>query len=593
MSRFFNFFSKELTHTSEVQAKSGLHLRPCALLAKKADVFTSTLTLYANGKSADAKKLNALLALGLEFKDTITLSARGSDAKEALHALSLLLDSFKDEKEAIKLSQSHREYKGDFLKGEAIHIGIAMAKPFIYANDFSLNKSENFKEAMSRVKGELKHIKNDIFEAQLAILESLEAKSFKEFEKIIDSHINRVQDGANSTKADDYRDIRNRVLKSSSKPEIPNEPFILLSDSLLPSDIEYLSKSKVAGIVLKDISPRSHVAMLLRSLDIPTLKVGFDADSLKDIVIIDADSKVLLVDPKSEDIKIAKNAIQEREEIKKSAFIKSGEHAITKNRETIKVLANVHDLASAKEAKELGSDGIGLLRSEFIFKEKKPDLEEQIRFYTEIFALFDDVCVRTLDVGGDKKLPYITIEEEQNPFLGIRGIRLLQTHQEIISEQLIAILRAANNRAIKIMFPMVATPREFIKAKALALRVAKKENIQIDNVQFGIMIEVPSVLFALEEFDKVVDFYSIGTNDLAQYLFAVDRTHKTLQIDDTEGVIYRAITKIARETTKPLSICGELASDIHNTQRLIECGLTILSVAPKMIPRIKEKIRDV
>jgi phosphoenolpyruvate-protein kinase (PTS system EI component) len=107
------------------------------------------------------------------------------------------------------------------------------------------------------------------------------------------------------------------------------------------------------------------------------------------------------------------------------------------------------------------------------------------------------------------------------------------------------------------------------------------------------MIEVPSVLFALEEFDKVVDFYSIGTNDLAQYLFAIDRTHKTLQIDDTEGVIYRAITKIARETTKPLSICGELASDIHNTQRLIECGLATLSVAPKMIPRIKEKIRDV
>jgi phosphocarrier protein FPr len=402
-----------------------------------------------------------------------------------------------------------------------------------------------------------------------------------------------VQDGANSTKADDYKDIRNRIFKSASKPKIPNDPFILLSDSLLPSDIEYLSKSKVAGVALKDISPRSHVAMLLRSLDIPTLKVDFDADILKDIIIIDADSKVLLVDPKSEDIKIAKNAIREREEIKKSAFIKSGEHAITKNRETIKVLANVHDLTSAKEAKEFGSDGIGLLRSEFIFKEKKPDLEEQIQFYTEIFALFDDVCVRTLDVGGDKKLPYITIEEEQNPFLGIRGIRLLQTHQEIISEQLTAILRAANNRAIKIMFPMVATPREFIEAKALALRVAKKENIKIDNVQFGIMIEVPSVLFTLEEFDKVVDFYSIGTNDLAQYLFAIDRTHKTLQIDDTEGVVYRAITKITRETTKPLSICGELASDIHNTQKLIECGLTTLSVAPKMIPAIKSKIREI
>ncbi len=593
MSRFFNFFSKELVHTSKIQTKSGLHLRPCALLAQKANEFQSKLTLGANGKNADAKKLNALLALGLEFEDEYTLRAKGNDAKNAIKTLVHLLDSFKDKKEMTKLSQSHREYKGSSLKGEAIHAGIATAKYFFYTQDLQNKNDEDFKAAISRAEGELKNIKSDIFEAQLAILKSIEAKSFKEFEQIIDRYINEMQSGANSSKADDYRDINNRVLKSFSKPKIPDEHFILFGDSLLPSDIEHLSHSKIVGVALKDISPRSHVAMLLRSLDIPTLKVDFQREILQDIVIIDAESEILVVNPESEDIKIAKVAMQKSALAKEGALIKSNEYAVTKDKKTIKVLANVHDIVTAKDAKEFGGDGIGLLRSEFIFKEIQPTLEEQIQFYKEIFVLFDDVCVRTLDVGGDKKLPYITIEEEQNPFLGIRGIRLLQTHKEIIAEQLKAILIAADDKAIKVMFPMVATPKEFIEAKALAVALAKKENIKIDNVQFGIMIEIPSVLFALEEFDKVVDFYSIGTNDLAQYLFAIDRTHKTLQIDDTEGVIYKVITKIVSETTKPLSICGELASEPENIQHLIECGLTTLSVTPKMIPTIKEKIRDV
>ena len=592
MNRFLNLFSKELTSKDKVRTKSGLHLRPCALLTKKANEFKSRLTLSANGKSANMKKLNALLALGLEFEDEYTLYAKGSDANKALDALSTLLKSFKDE-EMRENTRTSRTYKGKVIKGETICGGIAIAKPFIYVNELHCKNDESFDTTINRVKGELKSIKNDIFEAQLAILESIEAKNFQEFEDTMDAYIKEVLKSANRTKADDYKDIKNKVLKSSCKTKMPDTPFVLIAESLLPSDIVYLSKTKIAGALIKDISPRSHAAMLLRGLGIPTLQININEKLSKNDIIIDAQSQTVVIAPQKKDIALAKEAIEENEVTKKSADAKKEEHALTKDGKRIKILANVHDITSATEAKNLGAEGIGLLRSEFIFKETQPTFEEQVRFYEDIFALFDDVCVRTLDVGGDKKLPFITIEEEQNPFLGIRGIRLLQTHRDIIAEQLKAIFKASEQRTVKIMFPMIATPQEFKEAKTLAVTLAKKENIDIQNIQFGIMIEVPSILFALDAFDAIVDFYSIGTNDLAQYLFAIDRTHKTLQIKDEDGILFKTITKIAKETTKPLSICGELASDPKNSEKLLKCGLEILSITPKMIPQIKERIRNV
>ena len=258
-----------------------------------------------------------------------------------------------------------------------------------------------------------------------------------------------------------------------------------------------------------------------------------------------------------------------------------------KNKE-IKVLANIGDLASAQKAKSNGADGVGLFRSEFLFTDKKPSLEEQIKLYREIFKLFDDITIRTLDVGGDKKLPYIDIDKEDNPFLGIRGIRLLTTHREIIKEQIKAILLASSN--IKIMFPMISNIDEFKIAKNLSIEIAKENNIDISNVKFGMMIEVPSVLYMLDEFDKLVDFYSIGTNDLLQYLFAIDRTHQSLKIEDI-SIIFKIIKDIKSKTTKPLSICGEIAGD--NIDKLLEIGIDTISLSSNLIPQTKEYIRNV
>ncbi|MBT8348932.1 MAG: phosphoenolpyruvate--protein phosphotransferase, partial [Sulfurovum sp.] len=244
-------------------------------------------------------------------------------------------------------------------------------------------------------------------------------------------------------------------------------------------------------------------------------------------------------------------------------------------------------------AKEEGAEGIGLLRSEFLFKVIKPSFEEQQKAYKEIFDTFDDITVRTLDVGGDKALSYIQIPQENNPFLGIRGVRLFHTHPELLEEQLHAIFLAAGSKPVKIMFPMVSTVEEFTQTKSFAQNVAKKHQLDISHLHFGIMIEVPSVLFLLESFNDVVDFYSIGTNDLTQYLFAIERTHSLLKVDALSPAVFSAIETILNKATKPVSICGELAANKDAIPKLLNLGMETLSVSPKSIAQTKEEIRHV
>ena len=234
-----------------------------------------------------------------------------------------------------------------------------------------------------------------------------------------------------------------------------------------------------------------------------------------------------------------------------------------------------------------------IVSEEILFKEEKPTLEVQTQAYEEIFTLFDDITVRTLDIGGDKALPYINLPKEANPFLGIRGVRLFQTHPEIMAEQIQAIFLASKNRAIKIMFPMISSVEEFKEAKHFAYEVAKKHQLDISNIKFGIMIEVPSVLFLIGAFNDVVDFYSIGTNDLTQYLFAIERTHPTLKTDALSPVVFDAIETIIKKATKPVSICGELAANKEAISKLIHSGIGTLSVSPKSIAQTKEEIRHV
>jgi len=437
----------------------------------------------------------------------------------------------------------------------------------------------------------------NIYLAQKELLASLQTntETLLVLEELIEKKSTALLGTKLEAKISDYSDILQRVqrhLGLEREALFPKIPFILLADDLLPSQIEKLSQTKVKGVVLKETSINSHTAILLRGAGIPSLIAETAMVTEQTSTILDAHSGLLVTNPTEEDLHKAEERRKKDTTQREVASSKRFETAMTKKGKSIKVLANITDVPSATRAKEEGAEGIGLLRTEFLFKEKKPTLAMQIDAYEKIFAYFDEITLRTLDVGGDKALPYIDLPKENNPFLGIRGIRLFQTHPQIIEEQLHAIFKASKHKPLKIMFPMVSAVDEFNEAKIFAKKVAQKHHLSIDHIQFGIMIEVPSTLFLIESFNAVVDFYSIGTNDLAQYLFAIERTHPVLKIDESSSVLFDAIDTIIKKADKPISICGELAGKSEAIPKLLNLGIEILSVSSAQIAQTKEEIRN-
>jgi len=608
MGLFSSFFSKALTCDLHITSGNGFHLRPVAKFASVAKTFTSGIEASFNNKTANAKAVNALLSLSLEQGDTFTLNCKGKDAQEALETLQTLFKTLmKDDREVISAQKETSNYDGDTREGEIIFSGIVIA-PIYHYQEISVEKKADlsFKDAFEKSQEELekryagnKEKSNaDIYLAQKELLGSL--KEGTETLDVLEKNIERASAKLVGTKLEakisDYKDILQRVKKHlghETKVLFPDTPFILLAEDLLPSQIEALSETSVVGVILKKTALNSHTAILLRGEGIISLITKEVSLGEKSKIILDTHSGVIVSNPSSKDLQ---NASMRRETDKKKFALakeKRFDKAITSSGQRIKVLANVTDVDSAKVAKEEGAEGIGLLRTEFLFKAEKPSLEMQTDAYRKIFSEFDEITIRTLDVGGDKALPYIDLIQEENPFLGIRGVRLFNTHPQIIAEQLHAIFVAAENRPLKIMFPMVSSVEEFIEAKDFAKDVAKKNQIDISNLLFGIMIEVPSVLFLLEDFNRVVDFYSIGTNDLTQYLFAVERTHPTLKTNDLSPAVFDAIALIVQKADKPVSICGELAGNTKAIPKLLEIGIETLSVSAKNIVQTKEMIRNV
>ncbi len=609
MFLFKNLFSKPLSTQLTVTSNNGFHLRPVAQFSSLAKSFSCQITATFNNKTVDTKGVNTLLSLSLEKGDTFTLIAKGKKADEALEKLQQLFKTLmQDDKEIKQIEKTAYSYEGPVLGGEIISKGIAIASTYTYRTQEMQHKSNmHFKEALQASLDELDKLYNSslkenenatIYLAQKELLASLGDKSqtLPELEQLIEEESKKLLDTKLDSKRSDYKDILQRVKKHLGlevKVIFPDKPFILLCNDLLPSEIDHLLQTKVEGVILKETSVNSHTAILLRASGICSLIADTKSIIEDTTIILDTHAGVVVQNPNSDDEQKARKRLYEDRERKALSNTKRFESAITQKGKHIQVFANVTDIKTAKAAKEEGAEGIGLLRSEFLFKEVKPSLEKQHKAYQQIFELFDDITVRTLDVGGDKDLPYIQIPSEENPFLGIRGVRLFQTHTELLEEQLHAIFLAAKSKPIKIMFPMVSSVEEFTQAKSFAQSVATKYQLDISHLRFGIMIEVPSVLFLLESFNDVVDFYSIGTNDLTQYLFAIERTHPLLKADELSPVVFSAIEGILNKATKPVSICGELAANKDAIPKLLNLGMETLSVSPKSIAQTKEEIRDV
>jgi len=601
MHFFSKFFSKEESIRLCVTSSNGFHLRPIAQFVLVAKRFPCQIFALAKGKKVDAKTVNSLLSLTLEKNNEFILITKGKQAKEALLQLEKTFKTLMSND--IKITPQTKEknpYNNQGILGESIYQGIVIAPLYFYKSKEIKTKTQlTFQEACQKVLEELKSDENEIYIAQRELLLSLfqDILTLEAFEKVIKDKIEELKNSILSTKKADYQDILSRIKKHLGveiQMITPKFDFILVAQDLLPCQIEALTKNNyLKGVILKETTINSHTAILLRSAGIIAFISNKKILKERKKIILDTFASLIIISPKQSDIKLAKKRIIEHKKLEIKAQENRFNPVKTSTDKTIKVLANVSDITSVKQAKEEGAEGIGLLRTEFLFTEEEPTLNEQIDIYSEIFSLFTNITIRTIDIGGDKALPYINLPHENNPFLGIRGIRLLQTHANILETQLHAILSATRKAPLKIMFPMISTVEEFEYAKKFTLTVARKYYLDTQNISFGIMIEVPSVLFLIKEFNKVVDFYSIGTNDLTQYLFATERTHPTLKVDELSTVVFDAIKMIMRQTSKPVSICGELASNKNAIAKLIELGLETLSVSPKSIATTKEKIRKI
>jgi phosphoenolpyruvate-protein phosphotransferase len=414
-------------------------------------------------------------------------------------------------------------------------------------------------------------------------------------------------------RAADVRDVGQRVLRAllgvaESPTADLKAPAIILADDLAPSDTVLLDKALVLGFCTAQGGATSHTAILARGLGLPAV-VGAGSAVLALPVnanlIADGTEGALLVEPEAEIIAVYRARQAAAAAVLAKASLQAGQPAVTQDGRMVEVVANIGNVEGARGALEAGAEGVGLLRSEFLYLERSnlPTEEEQYQAYKAIGDTFGKlpVVLRTLDVGGDKELPYLSMSPEQNPFLGVRAIRLCFARPELLRPQLRAALRAGAGNNLKLMFPMVATVGEVRRARALveecrAELLAEGQAIA-EKMEIGIMVEIPAAAVMADQLAKVVDFFSIGTNDLSQYTMAADRTNA--QVAPLASGFQPAVLRLIRDVIaaahregKWVGLCGELAGEPVAIPILLGLGLDEFSMNAPAIPVAKQVIRS-
>ncbi len=348
--------------------------------------------------------------------------------------------------------------------------------------------------------------------------------------------------------------------------------------------------------------PTAHSAIIARALSLPAIvSAGEKTLEIKDgtIVIVNGSNGLLTIEPNETAVSHAQKFQQQWQAQRDDANKSAAKPAITQDGHRVEIAANIGGLSDAQDAVSSGAEGVGLLRTEFLFLERinAPTEEEQFTVYRNVAQAMQGqpVIIRTLDIGGDKPLPYIKVPPEENPFLGERGIRLCLNRPELLREQLRAILRAAKFGKLRIMFPMVSDISEWRAARAMVEEI--RAELNVPPVELGIMIEVPSAALMADAFAQEVDFFSVGTNDLTQYTLAMDRMHPSLagKSDGLHPAVLRLISRTveaAHAAGKWAGVCGELGADPQAVPILIGLGVDELSVSVPAIPTVKAQVRS-
>lgn len=638
------------TITVVAPSPHGLHARPATLLAETSKRFKSELAIRVGDKTANAKSIVSLLRLGASGGTELTVSADGPDAAEALAAIAQAfahgLGEGKAEPAAAPAqapvpSRPVVAYGGRVVAGVSASQGIATGPVWHFKRERLVVhphapdpefQRDRLAQALAGATAELNNLyqefwkkagtaKADIFKAHLELLDDPEMVSeaqrrigtgesagwaWRETYEERAATLSKLADSLLAARAGDLRDVGRRVLRFladevEGETSLPSHPVIILAEDLAPSDTARLDPREVLGLCTAAGGATSHTAIIARSLDLPAVVAA--GPSVLDLqngqeCILDGDNGVLVADPLQSDRDMAgerkRESLLRREEERRSCY----QPAITTDGVRVEVVANIAKPSEAETAINGGAEGIGLMRTEFLFLERDtpPSEEEQVAAYETILRAMNGlpVILRTLDIGGDKEVPYLSMPAEENPFLGVRGLRLCLQRQDLFRTQLRAIFRASRLGPVRLMFPMVTMPSELVQAKAIAEEVRREVGAKPQEV--GIMIEVPAAVVLADQLATEVDFFSIGTNDLTQYVLAMDRMHPVLapQADGLHPAVLRMVqqtVQAARHAGIWVGACGGIAGDPAGAMMLAGLGVAELSVSIPSIAAIKARMR--
>ena len=520
------------------------------------------------------------------------------------------------------------------VKGLGASLGVAIGSSFVYENEIDFDKEailthveaskqliEKFSSQILDFRSKGRNDEADILDAYILILQDPEIVA--QLNQNSDSSVEEVYSIFTSTasvfesmedvyfkqRAEDILSVGKHLVFNMQNIEREitlNENTILIAEDLTPADTSSMDLSKVNGIILKEGGFTSHAVIVAKNLGIPCV-IGVKSllDNIADgeLMTIDGDTGNIVISP-------SENQISELKE-KQGNITKLVDNFTKKKYEElgIEFRVNIGSLEEIISFNHPFLNSIGLFRSEFIYLDNTtiPTLEEQTRVLEQITQKFTGTIVyRTLDIGGDKQVDYLNLPSEENPFLGVRGIRLLLDDIELFDTQIKSILNSKSLGRVKIMFPMISTIEDFIKAKEFVAKIANNLNVEVPPL--GIMVETPSSALIADKFSEIVDFISIGTNDLTQYIMAADRGNNNLSPyqDPLHPAVLRAISNVidcCNANNTEVSVCGEMSSDPVSAFVLYILGLKIFSMAPSAAPFVfdaldthskinKQKIKD-
>ncbi len=643
-----------------VRNQIGLHARPAARFVALARGFDADIRVgkAGDGPPVRATSLTNLVALGARLGDTLVVTASGPEAQDAVRALQDLADEgFGDgvvaapaarERERAPVAQPAPSEpvtpprSGDVLSGVAASTGVVvgpahrlggtLSPPPDRAADAPADERALLDRALAEARTAIEHDRTlvhgragaadaAIFDAHLALLDDdalLEPtetaigsgapaeRAWYDAAQEVAARYRALSEPLLQERATDVLDVARRVLAAISGEErVRAAPAgVVIADELTPADAASLNPDRVQGIATARGSVTAHAAILARALGLPAV-VGLGPAVLEiedgTALLLDGEAGTVLVDPPAQTRRQAQERRDREARIRAEAVEHAAEPAVMGDGTRIEVVANLGSADEATRAVGLGAEGVGLLRTEFLFlgRDRLPDEDEQTETLREIAVALGGrpLIVRTLDAGADKPLAALPMPPETNPFLGVRGIRLGLARPDVLATQLRAILRVAAEHPVRAMLPMVATQAEILATRALLDEARSRTGITAP-LELGIMVEVPAAALAATHLAEHVDFFSVGTNDLTQYTMAAERGDPRLAslLAGPQPAVLRLVQATvagARAHGRWVGVCGELAGDPAAAVLLAGLGVTELSMAPGVIPEVKAALRQV